>query len=269
MELYNKGTQPVDLSGWSLQDAVDYAFEPGTTLAPGQFLVVAANRLAVAEKYPAVATRIVGDYARKLSDGGDRLALVDARQNPVDIVQYADGLGWPAAADGGGASLELRNAQADNSRAETWAASRPNDDVPWQTYTYRALANNPKGLTVPDYFDEFILGLLDAGEVLLDDVRLIEDPDGAAIDRLQNGSFESDAVGVLPHAWRIIGNHNQSAVAVDPDNPGNHVLRLLATGPTEHMHNHAETTLANGAQIVPGKMYEVRFCANGSAARRN
>ncbi len=116
IELYNRSAQTVDLSGWSLQDAVDYEFAPGTSLAPGQFLVVAANRLALAEKHPDVAARILGDYARDLSDGSDRLVLSDARQNPVDSVQYADGLGWPSAADGGGASLELRNAAADNSR---------------------------------------------------------------------------------------------------------------------------------------------------------
>jgi len=43
-----------------------------------------------------------------------------------------------------------------------------------------------------------VLGLLDAGEVLIDDVRVIEDPDGEAIERMQNGSFQADAIGSAP-----------------------------------------------------------------------
>jgi hypothetical protein len=39
------------------------------------------------------------------------------------------------------------------------------------------------------------------------------------------------------------------------------VLRLVATGPTEHMHNHAETTLANGAAVVNGREYLISFRA--------
>ena len=47
----------------------------------------------------------------------------------------------------------------------------------------------------------------------------------------------------------------------DPEDPTNQVLQLLATGPTEHMHNHAETTFADGAPIVTGGQYEISFRA--------
>ena len=39
------------------------------------------------------------------------------------------------------------------------------------------------------------MGLLSDGEIWLDDIRVIEDPEGAAIDLLQNGSFQEDAIG--------------------------------------------------------------------------
>ena len=48
---------------------------------------------------------------------------------------------------------------------------------------------------------------------------------------------------------------------IDPDNPANHVLHLVATGPTEHLHNHLETTLANGRSVVNGREYQVSFRA--------
>ena len=105
---------------------------------------------------------------------------------------------------------------------------------------------------------EAIFGLLDAGEVLLDDIRVTEIASGA--DRIQNGSFESDAIGDSPDTWRILGNHHGSVVA-DPDDPNNKVLHLRATGPTEHMHNHVETTFADRARIDTDGEYEFSFRA--------
>ena len=90
---------------------------------------------------------------------------------------------------------------------------------------------------------------------------MIEDPQGAAIDLLQNGSFDSDVVGNPPQAWRMVGNHDGSLVVQDPDDPQNNVLRLTATGPTEHMSNHGETTLANRAEIDEDKEYMISFRA--------
>src|SRR5512146_3172241 len=43
VELYNKGSAAVDLSGWRLADAVEYAFPAGTSLPADGFLVVARN----------------------------------------------------------------------------------------------------------------------------------------------------------------------------------------------------------------------------------
>ncbi|HEY3392384.1 MAG TPA: lamin tail domain-containing protein, partial [Lacipirellulaceae bacterium] len=127
--------------------------------------------------------------------------------------------------------------------------------------TYRGIA---EASTVgPDgAWHEFILGLLDSGEVLLDDISVLESPGTASqFQLLLNGSFESDNVGGPASGWRIIGNHRHSEVIVDADDPTNQVLRLVATGPTEHMHNHAETTLAAGRTIQNGREYEISFRA--------
>src|SRR4030095_2646310 len=55
--------------------------------------------------------------------------------------------------------------------------------------------------------------------------------------------------------------HRLSRVISDPNDPANHVLHLIATGPTEHMHNHLETTLANNRSVVNGREYEISFRA--------
>ena len=110
-----------------------------------------------------------------------------------------------------------------------------------------------------------ILGLLDAGEVLLDDVQRRRDPDGAAVELIQNGDVRARAATVVAAPRQP---QPQRASIVDPDNPGNHVLRLVATGPTEHMHNHVETTLAGGRTIVTGQTNtRSRSGRSGSTAR--
>ena len=43
VELFNDGTEAVDLSGWRFADGIDYTFPAGTTLAAGAYLAVAEN----------------------------------------------------------------------------------------------------------------------------------------------------------------------------------------------------------------------------------
>ena len=107
-----------------------------------------------------------------------------------------------------------------------------------------------------------VLGMApEAGEVWLDDLRVTESPDTAGTrDLLQNGDFENGSA-----SWRFLGNHRRSEVIPDPDRPGNHILRLLASGPTEHMHNHLETTLVNNTPIMNGRTYRISFRTRGAA----
>jgi len=259
LELYNRSSSVVDLTGWHLDDGITFNFPAGTMIQPGEFLVVAQDAAALVETNPSIANHIVGNYSGGLSNRDDRIELMDAAQNPADEVHYYDDGRWPMAADSGGSSLELRDPFADNFRSESWAASIESDDSLWRSYTYRGTALEPPGSNNPTLYNEFVLGLLDAGEILLDDLHVIEDPDGAAVERLPNGMFESDVLGAPPNAWQIIGNHH-SEVIVDPVDGDNQVLRLTAIGSTEHMHNHAETTFV-GATIVPGQEYEISFRA--------
>ncbi len=263
IELYNRGTQTIDLSGWQLAEAVDYRFPAGTTLGPDQYLVVARDAASLALKYPQLAGQILGDFSGRLSDGNERLRLLDQVGNPADEVHYYESGQWPAAADGRGSSLELRDPQADNSVGLAWAASDEADDSPWQTYSYQGVAAR-SAVGPDDRWQELLLGMLDDGEVWLDDIQVIENPQDAAVDLIQNGSFQDDAVGAGRRAWRLIGNHRHSEVIDDPDSPGNRALRLVATGATEHMHNHAETTLKKDGVITKirnGTEYRISFRA--------
>ena len=256
VELYNKGASIVNLTGWKLDNAVDYDFPDDTTINPGEYLVVAKDSALMRLQYPSIA--VVGDYSGNLGNKGDLIELIDAAGNPADEVRYYDDQPWPLEADGYNSSLELRDPYADNTNAQSWAASDESIRSEWQTYTYRGIAQSSSASAADSQWREFVVGLLDAGEILIDDMSVIEDPDGSRIELLQNGTFETSPGD---SKWRNVGTHRHSLVIEDPDNVVNHILRLIATGPTEHMHNHLETTLANGRSVVNGREYEITFRA--------
>ncbi len=235
IELYNRGEEAVDLGGWMFVDAVAYEIPAGTVLAPDAYLVVGND-----------------DFRGRLDNASDRILLLDARGNPADEVRYFDNGRWPEAADGGGSSLALVDARADNNAAESWAASREEARSPWVTYTYRGDAD-PSAVGPDGVWQELVVGLLDSGEVLLDDLSVIEDPGGTPTELIKNGDF-----GATSEHWRLLGNHRHSEIVADPDDSGNPVLRLVGTGPTGHMHNHAESTLV---RAITTREYEVSFRA--------
>ena len=253
VELYNKGTQTVTLCGWRFDKGISYTFPEGTTLAPDGYLVVARDRAYLASVFPDVP--IVGDFEGRLANEGEELRLVDARGNPVDQVRYYSGGTWPAAANGGGSSLELHDPRADNNCGSAWGASDESARSAWQSFSYRGVVQaSPVGND--NIYHEFVMGLLDAGEILIDDIHVIADPAGRPQELLQNCDFSRG----LDH-WRIIGSHRHSGIQPDPNDLGNPVLHLVATGPTEHMHNHAETTFTRGSLVSNGQEVEIRFRA--------
>ncbi len=256
IELYNRGTAAVSLEGWSIRDAVSFDFPQDTLIAPGGYLLVARDAAALAADYPDI--EIAGSFSGTLSNGGERILLRDADKNPADEVRYFDSTPWPDQADGLGGSLELRSPWADNSAAQSWAASDEGAKTDWTEYTFRRTASADVG---PGIWNEFVFGMLDAGEVLIDDVSVIRDPDTAPLELIQNGTFEADTLGSDPDKWRIIGNH-QGTVVSDPLNPdGNKVLHLLARDSAEHQSNNAGTTFVDNTPVSNGTTYEVSFRA--------
>lgn len=247
IELANRSNGPIDLAGWNFDDGIQFTFPSNSVLAAGEHACIADDTTAFTNAFPSA--RLLGNFAGNLSKGGERLLLRDANNNPADEVHYFDGGRWPDTPDGGGASLELRDLRADNSVPESWASSIETDQTAWNNYTYSGTASASRG---PDSkWSEFNLGLLSAGEILIDDIHVIEN---GSTEKLTNTDFSSGDAG-----WRFRGNHRHSEIIDDPDNPGNPVLRLVATGPTEHMHNQVETTLLSS--VVNGQNYEISFRA--------
>lgn len=248
LELYNRSTTTVELGGWQLVEGVRFEFPAGTRIEPQGYLVVTGN--AAAAQMPGV--EVIGDFEGRMSNSGEGVELRDACGNPVDRVRYSDSGRWPGLADGGGSSLERRSPRSSSNSPEHWASSDESGRATWQSFAYRGVAQ-PSAAN-DDSWSELVLGLLDEGELLIDDLHVVEDPDGASRELLEDGSFDSG----VAQGWRILGNH-LGEVVEDPEDPSNRVLRLRASGPTGHMHNHAETTLQ--ARVQNGTEYEIAFRA--------
>ena len=54
IELFNNGAAAVDVSGWQFTSGVAFTIPPTPSIAPGGYLVVAANAAAFSAKYPGV-----------------------------------------------------------------------------------------------------------------------------------------------------------------------------------------------------------------------
>lgn len=261
IELYNRGVDPVTLDGWSLDGTIAFDFPANTTISPGDYVIVAEDQEALAAKYPNL--RILGQFRGRLNNDHGYLRLEDPVQNPVDEVHYYDGGRWPGDADGEGSSLELRDPHADNSVAEAWSASDETGRSTWQEFTFTSSGRPFTGTNDPSNYHEFIMGLLDSGEFLIDDIRVREN---SSRELIQNGTFESDPVGRAPARWRMLGTHGlhgRSIVINNPDGPGK-VLHVVATGPMWHTQNQAETTLKfrnSFVTISSNQQYEISFRA--------
>ncbi len=138
IELYNNGPEPVGLAGWRFSRGVDFVF-PDIVMAPGAFLVVAADVTTFAQTY-GTAMNVVGGWSGHLSNSGETVELLNAAGRTIDRVRYADegdwavrirgpldhghrGWQWADDHDGGGRSLELVSVAMPNDYGQNWTAS--------------------------------------------------------------------------------------------------------------------------------------------------
>ena len=121
IELYHRGNSAVDLSGWAFTRGVSWTFPPSTTMAPGEYLVIARDPAAVESFYGIGG--VLGPWTGALRGDAETITLRDGRGNPVDTVRYADEGSWPEEPDGRGPTLELIHPLLENRRGAAWRAS--------------------------------------------------------------------------------------------------------------------------------------------------
>ena len=258
IELYNRSASAVNLEGWRLADSIDFVFPKGAVLAPDGYVVVARDAAELRSRHSDIS--ILGDFKGKLSHHAGRIVLRDALGNLANAVSYFNDHPWPSYPNGGGSSLELRDPRMDNSVPEAWAASVEGGKSAWRRYSYRANAIAPRYTPAVSFFNEFRLGLLAEGEVLIDNINVTELPVGLpARQLLQNSNFTGGLT-----KWRKLGDHSHSFVEPRQEDPSDPLLHLVATGSMSYLDNRLETTLKVGTAFTPvvvGRQYEISFDA--------
>ncbi|MCA9151204.1 MAG: tandem-95 repeat protein, partial [Planctomycetales bacterium] len=117
IELTNRSTVPIDVSGWSIRNAVDFIFPNGSIIQPGGFLVATENPTMFGTKFGSSA---VGPWVGKLNNDADTIELWAATGDKIDEVDYQLGFPWPTYGDVPGPSIQLLNPAFDNSVGGNW-----------------------------------------------------------------------------------------------------------------------------------------------------
>lgn len=124
VELFNSQALAQDLSDWRLDGDADFRFPPGTTLAPGAFLLVAAS--------PQDLSAVIGQKGI-FGPFSNTNGLPNSRgtirlRNRIGAVfleaNYDSTAPWPASADGAGHSLVLARPSYGEGNPQAWAASQ-------------------------------------------------------------------------------------------------------------------------------------------------
>ena len=148
LELHNTGPQTLNLAGWRIARGVSFDF-PNVVIAPGQFLVVAADPSRFATLHPTVRP-VVGGWIGSLAQHGETITLTDSKGVISDSVEFHtqgdwavrrpgpmdhgyQGWEWFAPHDGGGNTLERINPRRDGNAGQNWRTSNVVGGTPGST----------------------------------------------------------------------------------------------------------------------------------------
>ncbi|MFT5429979.1 MAG: phosphatidylserine/phosphatidylglycerophosphate/cardiolipin synthase-like enzyme [Myxococcota bacterium] len=120
VEIYNPGSAPVDLNGWTLKDkgSNNHVIGSSVVVEPGGYIVLGRNGTSSANG------GYTADYVYEnffLANGGDSVVLLDASGKEIDQLSYKTESPWPDQL--WGVSLELQDASFDNALAASWMAA--------------------------------------------------------------------------------------------------------------------------------------------------
>jgi hypothetical protein len=211
IELYNQGTNTVNLAGWQFTDGVTFTIPNNTIVPPGGYLVVANNLSNLFAHYPNLNSgNTVGNYSGKLSHDGELVVLAQPETlygtNTIyveeDQVAYGTGGRWGEWSGGSGSSLELIDPHSNHRLAANWADSDDTSKSVWTNISCTGVLDN--GENYDPSIDYAQIGILDVGECLVDNVE-VNDTNG--VNYVSNGTFESGTNG-----WTFQGDHARSSL---------------------------------------------------------
>lgn len=244
IELYNRGSQSVDLSGWQISDGVGFDFPTGTTIAAGGFLVIAADVHYLTSAHGGLSA--IGDWKGTLRDGGELIRIEDANGNMVDEVDYLPEGDWPNLADGDGSSMELRHPDMDNNIATAWSDSDESNKSTRQSFSYTSEFSRSTWLPLTSG-QELHAHLVGDSHVILENISVKRDNAGSNL--LSNpGVMSPNAASNL--GWVTQGTHWASFMDAGK-------LNLIADGHGDNKANRGEVDFATSP--IVGESYTLTF----------
>ncbi|HXB60623.1 MAG TPA: lamin tail domain-containing protein [Candidatus Acidoferrales bacterium] len=242
IELYNKGTNTVDLAGWQFVSGVTFTF-PNVSIAPNGYLVVADNITNLFTKYPNLNTdNTVGNYSGKLSHNGELLELAQPETlygtNTIyveeDEVAYGTGGRWGEWSSGNGSSLELIDPRSNHRLAANWTDSDDTSKSVWTNITCTGVLDN--GANYGSSIDYAQLGLLDVGQCLVDNVQVNYNGSNYVL----NSNFEGGNL----NNWSLQGCHTRSSLQT-PGYNSSYALCMRSSDKFWTGDNYCQVALAN------------------------
>ena len=201
VEIYNRGNQAIDLTGWNFTEGIDFSFPQGTIIGAGEYLVVAGS-----EKLTG-AQNVVGVFEGGLRNNGELLRLEDIRGNLADQVDYRSGGEWSNLVNGNGSSLELIHPDMNNDIASAWRPSDESSKTEFQEFTYSDIFRQLRAEGRQSDYKELHFHLVGDAHVILKDITLQRNGSGANI--LTNVNRRSPT-GSSANGWLCQGTHYQS-----------------------------------------------------------
>jgi hypothetical protein len=125
IEIYNKGNEDIDISGWILTDSDTshrFTFAPNTWIKSNGYLVV-SNDLAKTEAVFGAVKNLIGTFDFGLGNQTDAVRLYSQYNQLIDEVSYSNVIPWKTFDLTKLWSLELSNPTKDNNSAVNWAFS--------------------------------------------------------------------------------------------------------------------------------------------------
>lgn len=239
VELYNKGTNSVNLAGWRFVSGIDFTFPSNAVIAPDAYLVVSANAARMLTNYPIrimrthlVTSTALSETAATVSRWPCRTPassnndVGEVRTNSVyitvvDEVSYRSGGNWPKWANEGGSSLKLIDPRSRHRLAQNWADSDETQKAPWTTLKRPATWTTAQRRTRPIWAE--ILPL-NEGEYLVDNYQVIRSIGNTNFLTQANSNFES-GLG----SWFFRGTVGRSFLENSAGFGGGKCLHLVAS----------------------------------------
>ncbi len=117
IELYNNGTQPVNMAGFYFSKGIEFTF-PATTLNSHSYVMVSKSSVHITNTYNVPSMQWNAGSA--LTNQGEPIVLKDLYGYVVDSVYYLPILPWDTMANGKGPTLQLCDPSSNNALAVNW-----------------------------------------------------------------------------------------------------------------------------------------------------